>query len=344
MRAVIRRGNKLVLEEMATPTPGPGQVLVRTLACGICGSDLHALEQPLGEGVAGEVVYGHEFCCEILENGPGAARFKPGQRVCSMPILPSATGLDTVGYSPTAVGGFAENMLLADMLLLPVPNGLASETAALTEPLAVGEHAVARADPHPGQAYLVIGCGPVGLAVIDSLKARGLGPIYAADYSPQRRALAEKIGADKVIDPAKESPHASWAEMGVQPPALSGIFQLGGGASKQPVIFECVGAPGVLQAIAAEAPRHSRIVVAGVCMQMDQIHPLTLISKEIEMRFVLAYTPDEFAASLHRLAEGETNFPAIVTQRVGLGETPDAFVRLQTDKSQVKILVTPGGA
>src|SRR6185437_11857601 len=104
---------------------------------------------------------------------------------------------------------------LSDMLTLPVPNGLAPEHAALTEPLAVGEHALAMGDPGPDHVFLVIGCGPVGLAVIAALKARGLGPVIAADYSPERRAAAERMGADKIVDPAAVSPHASWAEHGV---------------------------------------------------------------------------------------------------------------------------------
>ena len=122
-----------------------------------------------------------------------------------MPALLSAEGPDRVGYSNDNVGGYAERMLLSEPLLLEVPNGLAAEHAALTEPLAVGIHAVAKANIQGGEVPLVIGCGPVGLAVIAALKLKGLHPIVAADYSPARRALAEKMGADVVIDPAKDA-------------------------------------------------------------------------------------------------------------------------------------------
>jgi threonine dehydrogenase-like Zn-dependent dehydrogenase len=345
MRAVIRRGNSLVVGDMAVPVPKEGQVLVKTLCCGICGSDLHALEQPaFGGGGDGGVVFGHEFCAEVVENGPGTeGRFKPGTHVCSIPVLPIPGGMESVGYSPNVPGGFAENMLLGERLLLPVKNGLKPESAALTEPLAVGEHAVAKADPSEDHAFMVIGCGPVGLAVIDCLKARGLGPVVAVDYSPQRRALAEKLGADKIIDPAQESPHASWESMGVGGPDMSGL--LGGGGSgkksKKPVIFECVGIPGLLQSLAEAAPRGTRIVVAGVCMEMDKIHPLLFVTKEIELRFILGYSFQEFSHSLDRLCDGKTGYNDIVTQIVGLDQTPEAFTKLQTDKTQVKILVSP---
>ena len=355
MRAVIRRAGALVVDQMAEPVPEAGQVLCRTLACGICGSDLHALdhydhmiETSERLGAPGfmkrgaDTVFGHEFCCEVIDNGPGGGRFKAGTRVVSIPGLVSPAGFETVGYSSRVPGGFAEKIILSDMLLLEVPNGLAAEQAALTEPLSVGEHAVAKAEPSTDQVFMVVGLGPVGLAVIDSLVARGLGPIIACDFSPERRAAAERIGAHRTIDPAEVSPHASWAEFGVPASPMEGLIAAAPGREvKRPVIFECVGAPGVLQSLAQAAPRGTRIVVAGVCMQTDAIEPFAFIAKEIELRFVLGYTPDEFAGSLRRLAEGRTRFTDTITGVVGLDQTPAAFTALQTDKSQIKIMVRP---
>lgn len=358
MRAAIRRNGVLVVDEIAAPQPEAGQVLCRTLACGICGSDLHALDHydhmiDLSERVGGlsamrkgaDTVFGHEFCCEVLESGPGCeGRFRTGDKVVSVPGLITPSGFETVGYSSRIPGGFAERILLSEAMMLPVPNGLSAEHAALTEPLAVGEHAVAKAEPEADHVFLVIGCGPVGLAVIASLKARGLGPVIAADFSAQRRAAAETVGADVIVDPAKTSPYASFAEFGVPASRAEGVVAMMSGANvKRPLIFECVGAPGVLQSLAEGAPAGSRIVVAGVCMETDRIEPFHMISKEIELRFVLGYTPEEFAASLRNLAEGTTRYPSIITDVVGLEATPAAFTTLQTDKSQIKILVSPGG-
>lgn len=353
MRAVIRRNGKLVVDEMAAPTPGPGQLLARSLVCGICGSDLHALDHydhmiDMSARLGGlgqmrkntDTVFGHEFCCEVLE---GAGAFKAGDVVVSLPVLMSATGGATIGYSSDIPGAFAETILISEMLTLPVPNGLSPEHAALTEPLAVGEHAVAMGDPQSDQVFMVIGCGPVGLAVVAALKARGLGPVVAADYSAERRAAAERMGADRIVDPAAVSPHDSWKALGV--PATRGeglIAATMGGSVKRPLIFECVGAPGMVQALAEAAPAGSRIVVAGVCMERDHIEPLLFISKEIELRFVLGYSQAEFAKSLENLAEGRTRYNDIITGVVSLDQTPDAFLRLQTDKSQIKIMVAPG--
>ena len=186
-----------------------------------------------------------------------------------------------------------------------MPDALATDLAALTEPLAVGEHAVGLAGLSPGQPCLVVGCGPVGLAVIAALKGRGHGPVLAADFSPTRRRLAEAFGADEVIDPAEGSPHDRWSDFGVARTVMERIGSaMLGAAAPDPVIFEAVGVPGMLQSLIADGPPHSRIVVVGVCMHSDTIEPFMAVTKEMELRFSFGYTPDEFAATLGRLADG----------------------------------------
>jgi threonine dehydrogenase-like Zn-dependent dehydrogenase len=352
MRALIRRNGRLVVDEMAPPEPASGQLLCKSLVCGVCGSDLHALDHydhmiDLSERLGGvsqikkdaDTVFGHEFCCEVLEP---AGRFKAGDKVVSLPGLVTPTGVQSIGYSSQIPGGFAEQILLTEAMTLPVPNGLSAEHAALTEPLAVGEHAVAMAEPGVDQAFLVVGCGPVGLAVIASLKARGLGPVIAADFSPERRAAAERMGADHLVDPALASPHGAWSDFGVPISRTEALMaEMSGKSMRRPVIFECVGAPGLLQSLAEAAPPASRIVVAGVCMETDRIEPLAFIVKEVELRFVFGYSREEFARSLENLAEGRTRYPEIITGVVGLDAGAQAFMKLQTDKSQIKILVAP---
>jgi threonine dehydrogenase-like Zn-dependent dehydrogenase len=228
--------------------------------------------------------------------------------------------------------------------LLPVPDSLPTELAALTEPLAVGEHAVELADLAPGQPCLVVGCGPVGLAVIAALKGRGHGPVLAADFSPTRRRLAEALGADEVIDPAVESPHDRWAAFGVFRTVMerAGAAMLGAEVT-DPVVFEAVGVPGMLQSLIAESPPHSRIVVVGVCMHSDSIEPFMAVAKEMELRFSFGYTPAEFAATLARLgsAEGVRGASQLVTASVGLEGAPGAFETLRSPGEHGKILVRP---
>ena len=331
MRAAVTRIGGLDVAEVAEPAPGPGQVLVRTLACGICGSDLHAAadlrrfaELSAAAGAPGldperGVVFGHEFCAEVLEFGPATERrLPPGAVVCSLPIVLGPDGPEAVGYSNTYPGGLAERMVLQEALLLPVPEGLPPEHAALTEPLAVGEHAVNLARLSGGEVCVVVGCGPIGLAVVAALKARSHGPVIAADYSPVRRRLAELLGADEVLDPAAGSP-------------------IGRGA----VIFEAVGVPGVLRSIVREATRGARAVVVGVCMEADEIEPFFAITKELELRFAFGYTPDEFAATLDRLGRGGLPAEALVTSVVGLDDVRAAFQALADPGRHGKVLVRP---
>lgn len=357
MRAVVRRDRQLVCDEIPELQPGEGQVLVKTLACGICGSDLHALHhmehmidltRRAGGGDNGfdpsaDTVFGHEFCAEVLDFGPGCSRaLKTGARVVSVPATVTSTGVEMLGFSNRLPGGFSERMLLTEAMLLEVPNGLATDQAALTEPFAVGAHAVAKARLDADSVSLVVGCGPVGLAVIAALKAAGHGPVIAADFSPRRRTAAEMLGADVVIDPAAESPHDRWETLGVpRTRAAQGLMRMMGKGFGRPVVFECVGAPGVVQALIEAAPAGAQIVVAGVCMETDLIEPSIAITKEIELTFVFGYTPEEFAGTLRRLAEGVIQVSGLVTGKVGLGGVAQAFSDLGDPESHVKILVEP---
>jgi threonine dehydrogenase-like Zn-dependent dehydrogenase len=334
------RDARLVVDDVPDPVPGAGEVLVKTLACGICGSDLHALQHapklveaahesgmPFVMDPTRDVVMGHEFCAEIVDFGPETQRtLRTGTRVVSMPLAMTPTGVEGVGYSNTHPGGYGELMRLSELFLLPVPNGLATDHAALTEPMAVGVHAVAKARLEPGDAPLVIGCGPVGLAVIAALRLRGAEPIVAADYSPMRRALAERMGAHVVVDPARERAIDAWQNAAGARPA---------------VFFECVGVPGLIDRIMREAPRETRVVVAGVCMEDDRIRPMVGINKELSVQFVLGYTPMEFAETLGDIAEGHIPVAPLVTGRVGVDGVAGAFAALARPDEHAKILVEP---
>ncbi len=342
MRAAVMRKQKLVVDDIAVPEPGPGEVLVKTLACGICGSDLHALKHaerlvdmsrragaPFVMDLNRDIVMGHEFCAELVDFGPNTQRrFKPGQRVASIPVLLRPPNAETVGYSNENPGGYAEFMRLTEALLLEVPNGLTTERAALTEPMAVGYHAVEKARLSRDDVPLVIGCGPVGLATIAALKLKGANPIVAADFSTRRRELAGQMGADAVVDPKATPPFDRWK-------------QLTGSGMRPAVVFECVGVPGVINSIMLAAPRDSRVVIVGVCMERDTFEPFFGIGKELNLQFVLGYTAEEFAATLRNIAEGRINVDPMITGKVGVEGVAGAFEELASPERHAKILVEP---
>lgn len=337
MRAsVLRDGRMVYRDDVADPVPGPGQVLVAVRSCGICGSDLHfaahgsqvlTMTAEVSGGASGmdvdlgrDIFMGHEFSAEILEAGPDTEAHPAGTMVTSIPILLSAKGVEPIVYSNSTLGGYAERMLLSAPLLMPIPNGLDLKHAALTEPVAVGLHAVNKSNIERGETALVIGCGPIGIAIIAALRARGVESIVASDFSPKRRELATAVGAHKVLDPAQGSPFDS---------------------VKARVVFEAVGVPGIIDDILKRARQGTRLVVAGVCVQPDAMHPFFGIAKEINVQFVLAYTPEEFAESLRMLAEGDVDVAPMITGEVGLDGVGAAFDDLADPERHCKILVTP---
>jgi threonine dehydrogenase-like Zn-dependent dehydrogenase len=383
MRAVVCQNAELDVVDAPEPTPARGQVRLEVVRCGICGSDLHArhgidewadLADQAGYHRFGRssqpLVFGHEFSGSIAEYGPACRRKVPtGTPVVALPLLRGEAGVDTIGLSVHAPGAYADQVLAQEALMLPVPNGLDAEVAALTEPMAVALHAVRRGEVGKRQVAVVIGCGPVGLGVILMLKARGVRTVVASDYSAGRRALAQRCGADVVVDPAQESPYTAAGDRGHlddMPAALElavgttekirrvpGWWHLWraaerlGAAPKHPVVFECVGVPGVIESIVDSAPLFSRVVVVGVCVGEDRFKPAMAINKEIDLRFVIGYTPLEFRDTLHMLAEGEVDPRPLITGEVGLDGVDSAFTALGGAGGpglHAKILIDPRSA
>jgi threonine dehydrogenase-like Zn-dependent dehydrogenase len=337
MRAAVMRDRKLVVTEVPDPEPGPGNVLVETIACGICGSDLHAIkhldlmtEAASAAGypadLSGDVVMGHEFSARVLELGPGASGLEVGDIVVSIPLVFTPTGPSQVGYSTVYPGGYAERMVLTPAFCVKVPEGLDPRHAALTEPMAVGVHAANKAKMQSGEGAIVLGCGPIGLATIAGLRLAGVETIVAADFSPARRKLAQHMGATIVVDPRETPPVDAWTNAA---------------GTRTPVIFEAVGVKGMLDEIMLWAPRNARIIVAGVCMEPDPIRPLIAVSKELSLHFVLGYDPMEFQQTLGHIASGAIDVRPLITGEVGIAGVPQAFEDLGDPETHAKILVEP---
>ncbi|HEV3227532.1 MAG TPA: zinc-binding dehydrogenase [Acidimicrobiales bacterium] len=342
--AVLRNGQLVVRDDVPVPVPEFGQVLVDVKACGICGSDLHFAKHgasmlALGEEMQGipdmgrtppdlsrDIFMGHEFSAAVIEAGPDTIAPKPGTLVTSIPIMLTMTGVRDLVYSNDLPAGYSEQMVLSAPMLVEVPNGLDPQRAALTEPMAVGLHAVNRSNIAAGEGALVLGCGPVGLAVIAALHVRGIEPIVAADFSPARRALAVTMGAHEAVDPASEPSFDAWTRAG---------------KGRTLVVFEAIGVPGIIDDVLRCAPPQSRVVVVGVCMGRDTITPFWAIGKELNIQFVLGYDPNEFAGSLRSIAEGQIDVAPMITAEVGLDGVPGAFDELANPERHCKILVVP---
>lgn len=379
MRAVTCTSGAFAVEELPRPVPGPGQVLLRVVRTGICGSDLHAREHAdqladVAEAMgyrtlmrpADRVVMGHELLGEVVGYGPRTRkRWRAGTRIVALPMVRAGDDIHLVGFDERSPGGFAEYVVVQEAFAFPVPAGLSDDKAAFTEPLAVAWHAVRRGDLGRGQPAVVIGCGPIGLAVILMLKAKGVKTVVASDLSPVRRALARRCGADVVVDPRVTSPWSAYrlpgpvgslteyARFGMDAVGLmrrvpllpwGRLIRAGealGASPTGPVVFECVGVPGVLDEIYAKAPLRSRVVAVGVCMEPDTVRTAFALNKELEVRYVFGYDPEEFRHALDLIASGKVDPTPLHTGTVGLGDLTAAFADLSGAEEHAKILVDP---
>lgn len=380
MRAVTCHQSKLEVAEVADLAPARGQLLLDVERCGICGSDLHARTH--GDETARDVaelgydgfmrsdqhvVMGHEFVGTVVGYGPRTKKAWPvGTRVVALPVLKTDGQIHLTGLSEDAPGGYGEQVLAQQAMTFRVPDEVPVEAAALTEPMAVALHAVRKGQVRAKDVAVVLGCGPIGLAVILMLKASGVRHVIASDFSAGRRALAETCGADVVVDPAVESPWSSFedsrryltnpvalAEVGIDAMSklravpmlpwahLMRAAEKAGATPRGPVVFECVGVPGMIEHAISSAPLLTRIVVVGVCMGADSFRPSMAINKEVELRFAFAYDPAEFHQTLQWIASGKVDVLPLVTGTVGLDGVAAAFDALGDPERHAKILIDP---
>jgi threonine dehydrogenase-like Zn-dependent dehydrogenase len=337
MRAAVMRDRAFAIEERPMPVPGPGEVLLRTRLCGICGSDLHqfkhareidALARSMGapgQDLDRGMVLGHEYVGEVIAFGPDTQQsLAVGDRVVSVPFL-IRDGLPVpIGANVEVDGAYAEYFLGTEALLLKIPEGVPDAAAALVEPLGIAVHAVAKSMLGAGDLpCAVLGCGPIGLAIVAVLRMRGVTNIVASDFSPKRRELARLMGAGAVVHP-KEQP--VFAALGSAGPAIA---------------FDCTGVRGVLSQTINEAPVGSQIVVAGIPQGDDSFNPMVAIAKELNLQFVLYYTPEEFAEALAAVASGQLDWKPLVTGTVGLEGISEAFAALEDPEVHAKIMIDP---
>lgn len=342
MRAAcfIESGQPMAVMQVPDPAPGPGEVLLRVKGCGICGSDLHVTE--LAGAVPRGAVMGHEFAGEIAAVGKGArgphGPWREGDRVCAMPGISCGHCLaclsgDVMGCAALRATGFgdigegyAEYAIAGERMTFRLPDCVSSADGAMVEPLAVGLHAVDRAGLGTGEDVLVVGAGPVGLAIAVWSRLLGARRVVVSDPAPHRRALAAQFGATDLVDPAQEE--------------LLPAFERATGHAPR-LAFECVGRPGVVQSIAGIMARGAKILTAGMCMAPDRYLPLVFGTKELSLVFSSYYRRQDYELTLAMLEAGRLDPLPMVTDRIGLEALPGAFERLRRPTTECKVIVQP---
>ena len=331
------------VEELEIPQPKANQIKIEVKYCGICGSDLHEylggpifipVDKPHPyTGEKAPLVMGHEFSGEVVEVGPEITKFKVGDRVTVEPIhakdgLKGKYNLDPnlnfIGLAGGG-GGFSEYVVVNEDQAHKLPDNVDFEQGALTEPAAVGLYAVRQSRIQAGDTAAVFGCGPIGLLVIDALRAAGASRIFAVELSPERQAKAKELGAI-VVDPSKED-------------AVESIRrQTDGGVN---VSFEVTGVPVVLPQALEVAEKGGELVVVSIWEKPATIHPNEIVIQEKTMKGVIAYR-DVFPKVLELMGKGYFSKDVLVTKRIKLEDiVEEGFEALVKEKSQVKILVSP---
>ncbi|CAH1216565.1 Sorbitol dehydrogenase [Paenibacillus sp. JJ-223] len=346
MKALRWHGVKdLRLENIEEPRPVKGKVKIKVEWCGICGSDLHEYTagpifipaqdpHPL-TGEKAPIVMGHEFSGQVVEVGEGVTRFKAGDRVVVEPIY--ACGhceackqgrynlCDEMGFLGLAGGGggFSEYVTAWENMVHPIPDSISYEQGALVEPSAVALHAVRQSKLKVGDTAAVFGAGPIGLLVIEALKASGASEIYVVELSEERKAKAEELGAI-VIDPTKFD-------------VVDEIHQRTNGGVN--VAYEVTGVPPVLQQAINSTRIGGELMIVSIFEKEAPIMPNSIVMKERTVNGIIGYR-DVFPAVISLMDKGFFPAEKLVTKRISLDEVvSEGFEALLKEKNQVKILV-----
>lgn len=346
MRAVVLRGGRLEVRDTADPVPGPGELLLRTLSTAICASDVHFMDHPeLGVNdptgrslydADRDVVLGHEFVGEVIGHGPGCTdQFPVGTRVTSIPIRlvnGGADGARIIGQHPEAQGSFGELLVVAEAIAKSVDGDVSVDAVALTDAFAVGEFYVRSARTEPGEIPIVVGAGAIGLSAVAALASRAVEPIIVSDFKAERRELARDFGAHVLVDPAEKSPFDVWREIRVE----RGLW---GPA----VVFECVGAPGLIQKIVDSAEMGTRIYCAGGWYTGDTLDITAATRQGVTLQFGGGPHPQDWYGTLDAIASGRLNPLPSVGKIITLDEVPDALDLARKSDGPPRIVVHPNG-
>ena len=271
MRAVVMQDSELRVADVPDPVPGPGEVLVEVLACGICGSDLHCASHGPEFNAATSAAAGSELMDLDRPVVFGARVRRPrrglrARRRTANSVGPES-GIDALllreqpvmlGFAgPEAPGGYGELMVLSEPLLIEVPDHVPTEVAALTEPLAVAYRTVARAEVGANDVPLVVGCGPIGLAVIAVLKMKGCRSDRRVGLLARTARIGKATRCGRGRRPERGSPFEALAAAAAtaDPAKLAPPVPVLGQMPLRPTVaFECVGVPGLIQQLIAGVP------------------------------------------------------------------------------------------
>ncbi|WP_086994158.1 zinc-dependent alcohol dehydrogenase family protein [Rhizobium sullae] len=339
MKAVrLEATGRLAVSRVGKPVPGPGEVLVKVEACGICGTDRHLF---LGEFPSKPpVTLGHEFTGIVEAVGEGVTAFRPGMRVTGDPNIACGRcpdcqrgrvnlcrNLQAIGIHRD--GGFAEYVCMPEQQAFELPQSLAPLHGVFCEPLACCLHGVDLAEIKAGASVAVLGGGVIGLLVVQLARLAGATRVVLVTRNAAKRRLAEELGATVTVDPlAGDTAGLVTPDDGLLP----------GGAD---IVFECAGVTETMEQAPLLARRGGTVVVLGVMPQGARIslQPFDLLFREIKLvnSFLNPFTHGR-AADL--IASGAIKVEPLISRRIGLDDAPDAIAN-PARNGEIRVIVVP---
>lgn len=339
---VLKEYKQFAFQDVADPTPGPGDVLIRVGACGICGSDVHGMDGSTGRRRP-PIIMGHEAAGTIVEAGASVSGWRAGDRVtfdstiycgecayCRAGAINLCDRRRVLGVSCEDYrqhGAFAEFVAVPQHILYKVPDAVPFEYAALVEPFSIALHAIRRAAPALNDSVVVVGAGMIGLALVQALKNTGCGQLIVADISPDRLQMAERMGATHVLDSSKE-------------PLVESILNLTQSRGAD-LAYEAVGVTATVDgALRAVRKGGSVVLVGNVSPKID--FPLQVaVTRELSVHGSCA-SQGEYPAVLGMLARGALDPRPLISAQAPLREGAQWFDRLyKKEPGLLKVVLKP---
>jgi L-iditol 2-dehydrogenase len=324
-------GQAVTIEELPNPQPGPDDVIIKVGRCGICGTDL-SFTRGTSWDFGTNTQFGHEYAGEIIEVGSNVTGFRIGERIAVLPSVacgecPSCRTLENnvlcQAMPGTAMVGFAELAKVPTSVATKMPSVLSMADGALIEPLAISLYGVELAVVRPGDCVLVLGGGTVALYTIYWARRLGAGKIVAMSRSDRRKDLCLEMGADAFNLYSDNE--------------ISEVIEALGGSPR--IVFECVGAEGLLNKAVMHVAPFGKIVSLGFCTSPDALIPGMASYKCASIQFAVGYSMKEFKYIAGQMDKGHCDPKAIITSEVPLIDLPPTMERLREPNEETKVHV-----
>jgi|TARA_B110000438_G_scaffold151104_1_gene145208 (R,R)-butanediol dehydrogenase/meso-butanediol dehydrogenase/diacetyl reductase len=335
--AVIRGTQKIVVEDIPTPEPGPNQVLVKIKYSALCGSDVHRFQYGMANDGS---VLGHEYIGEVVQIGRDVTLLKEGDRVVSgggEPPTGTISALSsgvrysarTVGLEVTRIGGFAEYIAMDEWRPLHIPESVSDELAVLAEPASIAVHAVRTSAFKIGDEAVVMGAGPIGLLVMQVLKAAGAAAVYVSEPASARAESARVLGADLVLNPMEED-------------VVERVLELSGGPGVA-VAFDAAAARPTFQQGMEMIRREGQLLVVSMAWEDVDLRTVDWIGREVEMKAAYGSLPIDWRTVLNLMERAQLSEKSMVTDEsfIGWDEMQVSMERLMKPEEHVQLVLVP---